>query len=245
MEIKSTSNLASIEGVKVCLYGDAGSGKTYQISTLERPLVVAAEKGLLTIQHYDIPYLQIDTRADWVEAKKVILDNRMNFRTIVMDSMTAFADMQLKEITEEMKQQKNKSEKQLGWDIYGELRRVLDETIEFFHCLHGMDSVLIFLSERITDTDSGRTSYVPSAGSDSYSLGLTAKFDEVLALRTKEDNGIFYRFIQTRDGDNYRAKDRSMTLLPTEYLTGSGADGSTAVYNTLGNLIQRMRNTAY
>lgn len=240
MEIQTTLNLAQY-GVKVCLYGDPGAGKTFQISTLERPLVIATEKGLLTLQRYDIPYLPVYSRDDWEEAKKIIVANRDRFRTIVMDSVTEFANICLKEITTELTAQKNKSEKQLGWDIYGELKKVLEDAIEFFHCLPGMDSVLIFLSKRITDEDSGRTAYTPSAGSEAFSLSLPAKFDEVLALRTKTDNGFFYRYIQTREEDNYKGKDRSMTLAPTECLTVSGADGQTAVYNTLGNLMQRMR----
>lgn len=241
VEIKNTMNIAQ-NGVKIALYGDSGAGKTFQISTLENPLIISTEKGLLTIQQFGLPYIEVSSKAEWLETQQFIWEHRGEYKTIVMDSMTEFANIRLKEITAELQAANpNKSDKQLGWDIYGELGEELRDTISFFHCLP-CDTVLIFLPKRITDKDSGRTSYTPSAGSDNFSLGLPAKFDEVLALRTKtKDDGYFYRYIQTRDGDNYKAKDRSSKLLPEEYLTASASNGQTQVNTTLGDIIKKIK----
>lgn len=242
IEIKNTINITQ-NGVKIALYGDSGVGKTFQISTLENPLIISTERGLLTIQQFGLPYIEVSSKADWLEAQQYVWEHKAEYKTIVMDSMTEFANIRLKEITSELQTKNpNKSDKQLGWDIYSELGDELKDTFSFFHSLP-CDTVLIFLSKRITDEDSGRTAYTPSAGSDKFSLGLPARFDEVLALRTREENGYFYRYVQTRDGDNYKAKDRSRKLLPVEDLTASTSTGQTTIRTTLGNLIQQMRYT--
>jgi len=58
ISLKRTRDLAK-NGVKILVYGQAGSGKTSLIRTLPNPLVLSAEAGLLSIQDADLPYIEI------------------------------------------------------------------------------------------------------------------------------------------------------------------------------------------
>ena len=54
INLKSTATIAS-SGVKVLVYGQAGSGKTTLIRTAPAPLILSAEAGLLSLAGTDIP----------------------------------------------------------------------------------------------------------------------------------------------------------------------------------------------
>ena len=70
INLKSTRGAAS-DGVKVLVYGQAGSGKTSLIGTLPAPIIISAEAGLLSLADLDIPYIEITDMASLREAYKI------------------------------------------------------------------------------------------------------------------------------------------------------------------------------
>ena len=67
INLRSTGGL-SANGVKMLVYGNAGSGKTSLIPTLPNPIVLSAEGGLLSIQAADVPFIEINSMAALMEA---------------------------------------------------------------------------------------------------------------------------------------------------------------------------------
>ena len=63
--IFTTTKQAAIEGgVKVLVYGKAGSGKTRRCATAQKPLIISEEAGLLSLREYDIPVIEIKSIID-------------------------------------------------------------------------------------------------------------------------------------------------------------------------------------
>ena len=54
-----STNSVSNAGIKMLVYGAAGTGKTYLIPTLPSPVILSAEGGLLSISHHNIPFVEI------------------------------------------------------------------------------------------------------------------------------------------------------------------------------------------
>ena len=77
MAIKlTTTKQAAVEnGVKMTVYGVAGSGKTSLAATFDVPTVIlSAEAGLLSLRGVDIPVIEIGTMADVMEAYTFLRD---------------------------------------------------------------------------------------------------------------------------------------------------------------------------
>jgi superfamily I DNA and RNA helicase len=50
IEYTTSDQLATDHGVKACIYGNAGSGKTIICATAPRPLMLQAENGALALK---------------------------------------------------------------------------------------------------------------------------------------------------------------------------------------------------
>ena len=60
-KIQFTNKLSAMDGVKVVVYGQSGVGKTSLATTAEAPLILSAEKGLLSVRRFAIPFIDIST----------------------------------------------------------------------------------------------------------------------------------------------------------------------------------------
>ena len=77
IQLKSTSGVATDGGVKVLVYGGAGSGKTTLIGTLPDPVIISAEAGLLSLSGLDIPYIEVTDMDSLKEAFSYITSNKI------------------------------------------------------------------------------------------------------------------------------------------------------------------------
>jgi phage nucleotide-binding protein len=207
ISLKRTSQLKN-EGVRVLVYGQAGSGKTSLIRTLPNPLVLSAEAGLLSIQDADLAYIEIKTIDDLREAYSYIMSEEgAGFESIALDSISEIAEVILN------------AEKKVAKDprqAYGAMQEQVSDLIRAFRDIPGKHVYMSAKLEKSTD-EMGRILYAPSMPGNKTGQQLPYFFDEVLALRVERDaEGNVQRALMC-DGDGlWQAKDRSGKLAAWE-----------------------------
>lgn len=99
IKIQSTANLSSSQGVKCLGYGGAGAGKTMLCASAPRPIVLSAEKGLLSLRRFNVPFIQVTTVKELEEAHLWATKSAesRNFDTIALDSVSEIAEVVLAE----------------------------------------------------------------------------------------------------------------------------------------------------
>lgn len=207
IQLKSTAS-AHANGVKIVVYGHAGSGKTSLIKTLPKPLIISAEGGLLSLSGTDIPYIEISTYADLTEAYQYCVSEEANqFESIAIDSISEIAEVILSH------------EKQINKDgraAYGEMANQVMSLMRSFRDISGKNIYFSAKCEKQQD-EAGRMLYSPSMPGSKLGQSIPYLVDEVLALRTEKDQeGITQRALMCESDGLWQAKDRSGKLSPWE-----------------------------
>lgn len=204
INLKKTGGLTA-DGVKLLVYGQAGSGKTSLIPTLPNPIVLSAEGGLLSIQDADLPYIEIANMDDLREAYEWACSSpeANQYQSVALDSISEVAEVVLQH---ELKKNKD------GRAAYGELNTTMQELIRAFRDLPGKHVYMSAKLEKSQD-EMGKLLYNPSMPGKSLTQGLPYFFDEVLALRVERDaeNNTQRALMCDSDGV-WLAKDRSGKL---------------------------------
>lgn len=204
INIKTTGSLSS-NGVKVLVYGQAGSGKTSLIKTMPQPIVLSAEGGLLSVQDADLPFIEINSMATLIEAYNWLMqsDDAKLFQSIALDSISEIAEVVLnteKKATKDPRQ------------AYGAMQDQMGEIIRAFRDIPGRN---IYMSAKLekTQDEMGRMLYAPSMPGNKTGQALPYFFDEVLALRIEKDAaGNTQRALMCHSDGLWSAKDRSGKL---------------------------------
>ncbi len=202
------TGMITLSGLKIALFGESGAGKTYQIASLENPIIISAEKGLLTLQMLgvDVPFIEVKSYADLCDAFSWITaeENIGAWKTLVIDSVSEVAEVVLADYKKTNKDPRK---------AYSDMMDAVMDAIRGFMNIDGKDIVMIFKAGRIADADTGRTTYSPYTPSDKFAAKMPYLFDEVLAIRTAKDaDGNLQRYIQTINDGNWNCKDRSGIL---------------------------------
>jgi phage nucleotide-binding protein len=204
INLKKTGGLTA-DGVKLLVYGQAGSGKTSLIPTLPNPIVLSAEGGLLSIQDANIDFIEIADMDDLREAYEWAKGSKEadQFQSVALDSISEVAEVVLQH---ELKKNKD------GRAAYGELNTTMQELIRAFRDLPGKHVYMSAKLEKSQD-EMGKLLYNPSMPGKSLTQGLPYFFDEVLALRVERDaeNNTQRALMCDSDGV-WLAKDRSGKL---------------------------------
>lgn len=201
IKIKSTKGLHA-NGVKCLVYGHAGSGKTSLIPTLPSPIVLSAEGGLLSIAGAEVPYIEINSMADLMEAYQWLTESAEagQFQSVALDSISEIAEVVL---AEELKRNKD------GRAAYGELNTVMQGMIRAFRDLPGRHVYFTAKCEKAQD-EQGRMLYSPSMPGKSLTQGIAYYFDLVMALRVERDaDGATHRMLMTDSDGLWLAKNRA------------------------------------
>ena len=204
INLKSTGNLSQ-NGIKLLVYGQAGSGKTTLIKSLPNPIILSAEGGLIAIKDADIPYIEISCMNDLQEAYLWLKDSSesKDFQSVALDSISEVAEVVL---AYELKRNKD------GRAAYGELNTTMTELIRAFRDLPGRHVYMSAKLEKSAD-EMGRMLYNPGMPGKSLTQGLPYFFDEILALRVEKDaEGITQRALLCDPDGLWIAKDRSGKL---------------------------------
>lgn len=143
MEIKETGTAKKNRVLNMLLYGQPGVGKTTFASYAKNPLIADLERGLTSIVDRNIQYVSVDSVQSFEMAKKIAIEKK--YDTFVVDSLTRFCDIAMKDILK-----KNKKTKPMIAD-WGELANVVKSMV---WDLQSEDISTIFIAhEKITDED--------------------------------------------------------------------------------------------
>lgn len=209
IKIKYTNEVKN-DGVKCLVYGKAGIGKTTLMATAPSPIVLSCESGLLSIADANLPYIEIETVDDIYEAYEYLVngEGKDKYKTICLDSISEIAEVFLSTL-----KKRNKDARA----AYGDLADDMGGMIRAFRDIRGKNVVFSAKRTRLTDDDTGVTSYVAAMPGKTLLNGLPFFFDEVFYMTKMQDSeGIDHRVIMTEAGFQYDAKDRSGKLNPIE-----------------------------
>ena len=178
INLRSTKGLHA-NGVKLLVYGNAGSGKTSLIPTLPNPVVFSAEGGLLSIADADVPFVEVSSYDTLMEAYKWVTgsDEAKHFESIALDSISEIAEVVLnheKKIAKDPRQ------------AYGAMQEQMSDIIRAFRDIPNKHVYFTAKCEKATD-ETGRILYAPSMPGNKTGQQLPYFFDEVLALRVEKD----------------------------------------------------------
>lgn len=194
------------------VFGESGMGKTTLCSTAPKPIIISAEKGLLSLAEFDLPAIEIQSTEELEEAYNWCMANKDKYETICLDSITEIAERMLAEY-----QHKHAD----GRRVYGELQAECSKWIRKFRDIDGKHVFFIAQIDRIEDQYTGISTYRPTMPGKYLIKKLPFFFDEVLCLRIGEMRDADgkteeYRYLQTQPDVSYHAKDRSGKLNKVE-----------------------------
>lgn len=204
IQLKTTKGIHA-QGVKVLVYGGAGSGKTSLIPTLPSPVVLSAEGGLLSIADADLPFIEIDSMDALQQAYQWLTesDEGKGFKSVALDSISEIAEVVLN-----TEKKKAKDPRQ----AYGALMEIMQDMIRAFRDLPGRHVYFSAKMEKQQD-EMGRILYSPGMPGNKVGQMLPYFFDEVLALRVERDaEGVPQRALMCEPDGIWIAKDRSGKL---------------------------------
>lgn len=207
----TTTDKAGIDnGIKILVYGKAGTGKTTLCGTAPSPLIVSAESGLLSLRHKSIPVVQVTCMQDvWDVFTWLNSPAANNILTVCLDSLSEIAEVCL---SAEKKKTKD------GRAAYGNFTEEMIPLVKGFRDLKRKHVVVTAKEQAVTNDVTNVTTYGPSAPGRSVGPALPYLFDEVFHANTGRDQtGKVYHYLRTRADAQTDAKDRSGVLDEIEY----------------------------
>lgn len=203
--MKITTTKATSRFVKAVVYGEAGVGKTVLGSTAPKPIIISAERGLLSLADKDIAVIEVESFGDALKAFDYVKANDA-YETIVLDSLSEIAEKMLAEF--------KKYEKD-GRQAY---LKLADELYSLARKFRDIDKHILFIAkqELTKDEVTGKTTYRPSAPGQAFTAQIPYFVDEVFCMRIGKVDKEMVRYLQTQPDLQYTAKDRSGKLAAKE-----------------------------
>jgi hypothetical protein len=206
-------------GIKICVYGPAGSGKTVLSTTANAPtIILSAEAGLRSLKN--IPgtkkelcrIWQIKKLAD-MHAAFMWLEQEKRADWLMIDSISEIAEVLLGIKKGELADKRA---------AYGNMADDMLDTIRALRDLPYYNVMMTAKQDHWKDDHSGITRFVPMLPGQILTKSIAYLFDEMFALRVEpnpnydaqtmtEDQKVM-RVLQTGLDISYEAKDRSGLL---------------------------------
>lgn len=205
-----TDEVAVDQGIKMLVFGPAGSGKTSLIATAPTPIIFSAEAGLLPLRKFRIPAYELATVADMYEAYQWVSKSQeaQQYQTVCIDSISELAEIVLSEAKKATKDPRQ---------AYGV---VADTMIDFIKSFRNLVGKHVYMTAKMSpekDEYTGVTKYIAMMPGKQLGPQVPHLLDEVFRLDTaKSAEGVEYRFLQTYLDAQYICKDRSGALDPIE-----------------------------
>ncbi len=224
IKLSSTKNAAA-HGLKMTVYGSAGSGKTRLCATTgESTIIISAESGLLSLRGFDIPVIEVKTIGEVKEAYDFLGSHEgRQYQWVCVDSLSEVAEVVLA------------NEKSISRDprqAYGALQDTMYELIRsfrdlpernvYFSAKQASEKVDIIETRTVgaisTNVVVGsKQTFTPMLPGAKLGQALPYFTDMIFALRVERDaDGNPSRWLQTAPDESYIAKDRSGCLDPFE-----------------------------
>lgn len=210
IKIHSTADV-STNGIKCVLYGGSGTGKTVMSSTAPNPIIISAEKGLLSLADKDIPYVEVSDVKSIGEAYKYVLE--CDYDTIILDSLSEITVTALAEFKKDLINASS-SGKIDARQAYGKIAESIGAMIRNFRDMDGKNVILIAKERRYEDEDSGIVTFEPYMPGKVLPFDLPYLVDEVFCLQISRKGE---RYVQTLADRKRPCKDRSGKLDENEH----------------------------
>tara|TARA_R100000544_G_scaffold4435_1_gene1718 strand:+ start:3033 stop:3752 length:720 start_codon:yes stop_codon:yes gene_type:complete len=223
--IGKPTQLVEQQGAKLLIYGESGAGKTTSLKTAPgKTLVVSMESGLLSIKDAEnLDAIEVKEASEIEEIAQLLENGSLDYDTVCLDSITEMSEILLSQ-----EKAKTKDPRQ----AYG---KVIEEMIKTMRRFRDLPVHVVFIAKqsRERDESTGMFHYQPMMVGAKLPTQIPYFFDEVLVLRTfDEENAegktVTSRWLQTRLGQGYIAKDRSGKLDEFE------SPNLTSIINKLG-----------
>lgn len=204
--IKNTNTLHDSGKINALIYGESGAGKTRLALTCDRPLVISAEGGLMSLQGADIPYIEVTDIKAAREAVKYATQHAAEYGAIIFDSLSEIAEIVLADLMQKTPDPRK---------VYPEMESAVTRLIRQ---LRELPCSVIWIAKQTTVTDdAGRKSYAPLVPGQKFSDKLPYLLDLVgrLVVDTvqKEDGTVSHRrTLRFVPDGTFTAKDRSGRL---------------------------------
>lgn len=193
IQVKSSKGVG-VDQVKLLVYGASGVGKTVLCSTAPSPIIISAEKGLLSLAHKDVAVVEIHSIKELQQAYDIV--KKGEWETVCLDSLSEIAEVVLAEY---------KGLVSDGRQAYGQLN---DEMTKIIRQFRALDKNVVVTAKELKD-ESGSTTYSrPSMPGKTLTGSVPYFFDLVLFMKSTKDKRVLY----TKDSFTFNAKDRSGTL---------------------------------
>lgn len=201
MKITSTKDYKH-QGLKSLVYGDSGVGKTVLCSTLPSPIIVSAERGLLSLANHDIPVIEVKSYKDVDEAYQFLTSSKetQKYVSLCVDSITDIAEVL---VTKYKKGTKDARQ------AYGQMNDEVGIIVRYFRDIVGKNVMFTAQLKVEVDESNSLTYYRPSMPGKTIGAQLPYFFDEVYAMRFgKKVEGVHERYLQTVGDLQWLAKNR-------------------------------------
>ena len=185
--------------IKALIYGPSGAGKTTFAATAPKPIFASSEKGLMSIRHLSPQFAEINSLQDLKDLYSFLKNEKHEFETVVIDSITEINDIIKTEI-----ETRNKRNMQLqDWGI---LQKEIKDILRKFRDL---PMHIIFLAQETTEKDEEKiVKYLPSLNGKS-ATEIAYYMDTVgYCFIDKLGN----RKIGTMPNEKYLTKDRTNVI---------------------------------
>lgn len=200
-----TQDAAQVHGVKICIHGRAGVGKTHIVRTLPEPILLSAEAGVLSLRDVRIPQITISSFQEMEEAYNFLTlsEHAKGFQSVALDSISEIAEQCLSHF---------KAVKKDGRAAYGEMQDEMSKWIRKFRDLPGFH-VYFSAKQEYTQNEMNQTKFGPSMPGRKMTQDMPYFFDELFSLELGQTpEGVVYRYLRTKPDLQYEAKDRSGVL---------------------------------
>lgn len=203
LHFTTTREAAQLHGVKMCVHGRAGAGKTTLIKTLPAPLILSAESGILSLRDVVIPTITIRSFEEMEEAYRFVTQSAhaAQFQSVALDSISELAEVCL--VGEKAKSKD-------GRKAYGEMGDNMRALIRKWRDLPGKHVYFSAKQGSYKDDVTNTTLYGPSMPGQSLTADMPYFFDELFSLEVgRTPEGVEFRYLRTKTSIQYEAKDRS------------------------------------
>lgn len=207
-----STNTASLQyGVKAMIYGNSGVGKTRLLASAPAPLILSAERGLLSLRQFNLPAVEINSLAKLNEVYTWLLNrgDGGQFQTIGIDSVSEIGEVVLAE------EKKKTKDPRKG---YGEMADQLVDLLRRFRELQYRHVVMIAKQEYSSDGATGARYWQPSFPGQKIAQAAPYFVDSVWQLFTLISQTTNKRewWLRTQPDAQNIAKDRSGSLAEYE-----------------------------